>query len=221
MKYKGIIFDLDGTLADTLEDLADSMNRVLTLQGLPVHGYDAYRYFIGKGVANLVAETLPQEKRTDELIALCYNLIVADYRTHCLVKTHLYDGIAEALSLLRGNGIKMAVFSNKPDELTKKIVEALAGADNFETVLGARPDIPRKPDPAGAIFICRHFGIAPGSILYLGDTDIDMMTANSAGMFAVGVQWGFRTKEELLGNGARAVIAHPRELLEITGIERP
>ncbi len=220
MKHEGIIFDLDGTLADTLEDLADSMNRVLALEGLPVHSYDSYRYFIGKGVTNLVAETLPQEKRTEEHIARCYDMIIADYRKHCLVKTQLYNGIAEALRLLRGSGMKMAVFSNKPDELTKKIVEALAGADNFEMVLGARPDIPRKPDPAGAILICRHFGIAPGSILYLGDTDIDMMTANNAGMFAVGALWGFRTKEELLGSGARAVIAHPRELLEVIGIAR-
>lgn len=218
MRCEGIIFDLDGTLADTLEDLADSMNRVLTLEGLPVHSYDAYRYFIGKGVTNLVAETLPQEKRTEEHIARCYDLIVADYRKHCLVKTQLYNGIAETLRLLRGSGIKMAVFSNKPDELTKKIVEALAGADNFEMVLGARSDIPRKPDPAGAILISTHFGIAPGSILYLGDTDIDMMTASDAGMFAVGALWGFRTKDELLASGARAVISHPPELLEIIGI---
>lgn len=213
MKHEGIIFDLDGTLADTLEDLADSMNRVLALEGLPVHSYDSYRYFIGKGVTNLVAETLPQEKRTEEHIARCYDMIIADYRKHCLVKTQLYNGIAEALRLLRGSGMKMAVFSNKPDELTKKIVEALAGADNFEMVLGARPDIPRKPDPAGAILICRHFGIAPGSILYLGDTDIDMMTANNAGMFAVGALWGFRTAAELLANGAHVLIESPGDLL--------
>jgi phosphoglycolate phosphatase len=218
MKYKGIIFDLDGTLADTLEDLADSMNRVLASQGLPIHSHDAYRYFVGKGVKNLVAETLPPEKRSEEYIAQCYGLIVADYRKNCLVKTRLYEGIAEAVDILRGHGIKMAVFSNKPDELTKKIVEALVGNDHFEMILGAQPGLPVKPDPAGAMLISRHLGIAPGGILYLGDTDIDMMTANNAGMFAVGALWGFRTKEELLESGARAVIGHPHELLEIIGI---
>ncbi|HOE16089.1 MAG TPA: HAD family hydrolase [Syntrophorhabdaceae bacterium] len=221
MRYKGIIFDLDGTLADTLEDLADSMNRVLALQGLPVHSYDAYRYFIGKGVTNLVAETLPQEKRSEELIIQCYELIVADYWKNYLVKTRLYDGISDVLNILKGQGIKMAVFSNKPDGLTKKIVEALAGNDNFEMVIGAQAGLPVKPDPAGAMLISSHFGIAPGDILYLGDTDIDMMTANNARMVAVGAQWGFRTKEDLLGSGASAVIAHPLELLQIMGIEMP
>ena len=219
MKFEGIIFDLDGTLADTLEDLADSMNRVLTSQGLPVHSYESYRYFIGKGVKNLVAETLPQEKRSEEYIGRFYDLVVADYQKNCLVKTCLYEGIAEVVNILKGHGIKMAVFSNKPDELTKRIVEALAGAENFEMVLGAQGGMPVKPDPAGAMLIGRYFGIAPGSILYLGDTDIDMMTANNAGMFAVGALWGFRTKDELLKSGARAVIGHPQELLEIIGKE--
>ena len=218
MIFEGVIFDLDGTLADTLEDLADSMNRVLTSQGFPVHSYDAYRYFIGKGVKNLVAETLPQEKRSEEYVARCYDLIVADYRKNYLVKTRLYDGIADLVGRLKGHGIKLAVFSNKPDDLTKRIVEALAGTQNFEMVLGAQAGMPIKPDPAGALFISTHLGIAPGSILYLGDTDIDMMTANNAGMFAVGALWGFRTKEELLESGARAVISHPHELLEIADI---
>ena len=127
MRFEGVIFDLDGTLADTLEDLADSMNRVLTMQGLPVHSYDAYRYFIGKGVKNLVAETLPREKRSEEYLSWYYDSVVADYRKNCLVKTRLYDGIADVISRLRGHGIKLAVFSNKPDDLTKRIVEALAG----------------------------------------------------------------------------------------------
>ena len=218
MRFEGVIFDLDGTLADTLEDLADSMNRVLTMQGLPVHSYDAYRYFIGKGVKNLVAETLPREKRSEEYLSWYYDSVVADYRKNCLVKTRLYDGIADVISRLRGHGIKLAVFSNKPDDLTKRIVEALAGTQNFEMVLGAQAGMPVKPDPAGALLISAHLGIAPGSILYLGDTDIDMMTANNAGMFAVGALWGFRTKDELLESGARAVISHPLELLEIAGV---
>lgn len=218
MRFEGVIFDLDGTLADTLEDLADSMNRVLALQGLPVHSYDAYRYFIGKGVKNLVAETLPPEKRSEEYVVRSYELIIADYRKNYLVKTRLYDGIADLVNRLRGRGVRLAVFSNKPDDLTKRIVEVLAGTESFEMVLGAQAGIPVKPDPAGALLISTHLDIAPGNILYLGDTDIDMMTANNAGMFAVGALWGFRTKDELLGNGARAVIGHPLEMLQIMGI---
>ncbi|OPY72013.1 MAG: Phosphoglycolate phosphatase [Syntrophorhabdus sp. PtaU1.Bin058] len=218
MRFEGVIFDLDGTLADTLEDLADSMNRVLALQGFPVHSYDAYRYFIGKGIKNLVAETLPPDKRSKEYVARSYELIIADYCKNYLVKTRLYDGIADLVNRLRGHGVKLAVFSNKPDDLTKRIVEALMGTESFEMVLGAQAGMPVKPDPVGALLISTHLGIAPGNILYLGDTDIDMMTANNAGMFAVGALWGFRTKDELLANGARAVIGHPLEMLQIMGI---
>ena len=148
MRFAGVIFDLDGTLADTREDLADAMNRVLAAEGLPVHDYAAFGAMIGAGVRNLVTEALPVERRTDETVARCTAAMMADYGRHCLVKTRLYDGVAETVARLRAGGVRLAVLSNKPDELTRQIVESLLRGDDFDEIVGARPDMSPKPDPA-------------------------------------------------------------------------
>jgi phosphoglycolate phosphatase len=215
MKYKGIIFDLDGTLADTLEDIGDSMNRVLRQSGFPEHGYEAYRYFVGRGLENLVREALPENSRDGDMVAGCLNTMVDDYRKNCLVKTRLYDGVPEMLDELAHRSIKLAIFSNKADDLTKIIAKGLLDNWDFKAVFGARPGIPRKPDPEGALLASRQMGIGPQDILYLGDTDVDMITADKAGMFAVGALWGFRTGEELLANGAKMLLHHPVDLLNL------
>ncbi len=215
IKLQGLIFDLDGTLANTLEDLADSMNRVLISKGFPAHERDAYRYFVGAGVRNLVKRTLPEDKRSDDTIDKCFDLMMADYRENCFVKTRLYEGISEAVDQLKKRGVKLAVFSNKIDELTQRIVDELIGSAKFEIVLGSKPSIPIKPDPTGALLISKQLGISPENMGYIGDTKTDMITANSAGMFAIGALWGFRTKEELVENGAKKLLSHPRELLEL------
>ena len=215
MRFAGVIFDLDGTLADTREDLADAMNRVLAAEGLPVHDSDSFGAMIGAGLRNLVTLALPTDRRTDEAIARCAAAMMADYGRHCLVKTRLYDGIAETVARLRAGAVRLAVLSNKPDELTRRIVEGLLQAGDFEEVAGARPDTPPKPDPAAALRIGRRLGLAAGSIAFLGDTGIDMATATAAGMFAVGASWGFRSSGELLDSGAQAVLAHPLELLDL------
>lgn len=216
MKFEGIIFDLDGTMANTLEDLSDSMNRVLAEKGFPTHSYELYKTIIGKGLRNLVTSSLPEINRTSETIDECYNLMMADYSNNCLNKTHLYKGFAEVIEKLRQQGIKLAVLSNKIDELTQRIVDHLAGAKNFDVILGAQPDVPPKPDPKGALLIAKRMGIAPENILYIGDTGIDMLTANKAGMKAIGAAWGFRTKKELHDNGAMVILNLPVELLRIT-----
>jgi phosphoglycolate phosphatase len=215
MSFAGVIFDLDGTLADTREDLADAMNRVLAAEGLPVHDYAAFGAMIGAGVRNLVTEALPVERRIDETVARCTAAMMADYGRHCLVKTRLYDGVAETVARLRAGGVRLAVLSNKPDELTRQIVESLLRGDDFDEIVGARPDLPPKPDPAGALRVGRRLGLAVGSIAFVGDTGIDMATAGAAGMFAVGASWGFRPVGELLDSGARAVLSHPLELLDL------
>ena len=212
---KGLIFDLDGTLANTLEDLTDSMNRVLRCEGFPIHRREAYRYFAGAGVRNLVKRSLPEDQRGDAIVDRCFALMMADYRENCFVKTHLYDGIAETIDGLRTRGIKLAVFSNKLDELTQRFVEVLIGAEKFEMIIGAQPSIPIKPDPAGALLISKRLGIPPHSMGYIGDTSTDMITANDAGMFAIGALWGFRTKEELIESGAKKLLSHPLELLDL------
>ena len=215
MPFAGVIFDLDGTLADTREDLADAMNRVLAAERLPVHDYAAFGAMIGAGVRNLVTEALPAERRTDETIARCTAAMMADYGRHCLVNTRLYDGVAETVARLRAGGVRLAVLSNKPDELTRQIVESLLRGADFEEIVGARLDLPPKPDPAGALRIGRRLGLAVGSIALVGDTGIDMITATAAGMLAVGASWGFRSVGELLGSGAQAVLSHPLELLDL------
>jgi len=216
-KYDGVICDLDGTLVDTLEDLADALNRVLRGEQAPGHSLATYKLLVGKGIRDLVGQALPPEKRSAETVARCYAAMLADYGEHCLVKTRRYDGVAELVGGLRAAGAKLAVFSNKSDELTQRIVRRLFRPDDFEVVVGAQPGVPLKPDPTVALAISERWGLAPGRIVFLGDSGIDMLTATAAGMIAVGAAWGFRTKDELVENGASAVLDHPLELLELPG----
>ena len=215
MDFDGVIFDLDGTLVDTLEDIGDAMNRVLTAEGAPPHSYPEYRYLVGRGIWSLVAESLPAESRDEETVGRCFARMIADYGEHCLVKTRPYDGVAELLNALRERGVKLAVFSNKSHDLTLRVVEALLDAADFEAVTGARPGVPLKPDPKVALDIAAGMGLDPVRVAYLGDSLVDMQTATAAGMIAVGASWGFRTTAELIESGARVVIDHPLELLEL------
>ncbi len=214
INFKGIIFDLDGTLANTLEDISDSLNRVLLKNGFQEHDYNTYKKIVGKGLENLVTNSLPEKSREKEIIARCVESMINDYRNNCLSKTKLYPGITEMLDQLKKYDIKAAVFSNKIQELTQKIVSALVKNFNFNVVLGAKPELPRKPDPAGALMICKTLGITPAEMLYVGDSGTDMITANKAGMFAAGVSWGFRTRVELVENGAKILLDNPQELIK-------
>ena len=217
LKYDAVIFDLDGTLVDTLEDLADAMNRVLSAERAPAHSHATYKLLIGKGIRNLVGQALPAGKRSAAAISRCHERMLADYGEHFLVKTRRYDGAAELVSGLRAAGVKPAVFSNKSHHLTRRIVESLFDPADFDLVVGAQPGVPLKPDPTVALTISDCLGVAPGRIVFLGDSGIDMLTASAAGMIAVGAAWGFRAKDELVENGARLVLDHPLELLELRG----
>ncbi|HMK92230.1 MAG TPA: HAD family hydrolase, partial [Thermoleophilia bacterium] len=145
----------------------------------------------------------------------CYEEMLADYGEHCLVKTRPYAGVAELLEQLRARGLPLAVFSNKADVFTQRLAAALFPAGTFAVVLGARPDLPLKPDPAGALLIARRLGVEPAETVYLGDSGTDMTTATAAAMIAVGVTWGFRSPDELLENGAVALLDRPAQLLEL------
>ena len=215
MKFRAVIFDLDGALANTLEDIADNMNLVLSEMGFPTHGYDAYRFFVGDGLKNLVARSLPENAGTDDMLATCLDRMIAIYHLNFVNKTHLYNGIPELLDALSSKGVKMAVLSNKADPLTQKICAVLLKPWKFEIVIGATERFPRKPDPASALFIAEQMGVKPTDICYIGDSDVDMKTAIAAGFYPVGVSWGFRPKEELAENGAKRIIDDPVELLEI------
>lgn len=215
MRYKGVIFDLDGTLVNSLDDIADSMNKVLGTYGLPTHNTDAYRAFVGRGMTNLVVRALPDDARDDARIALCRDAMLAEYGANYLNKTRPYDGIIDLLAELAGLNIERAVFSNKVDHLTKKIVAELFSGCNFAVIRGSGPDLPEKPDPKGVLAISTRLNIAPGDLIYIGDSDVDMQTARNAGMHSAGALWGFRTSEELVSNGAEFLLDHPMDLVPI------
>lgn len=215
MTHRGVIFDLDGTLADTLEDIAGSVNRTLVKFGYPVHAVSDYKLLVGRGLDNLIKQSLPEAFRSDEIVNKCLSVMMADYTENCLVSTLLYDGISEMINALEAKNIILAVFSNKAEPLTVKIVKHLLPDVSFIKVSGARKDFPKKPDPAGALFISNQAGIVPERFVYVGDSDVDMITAKSAGMYGVGVSWGFRSVEELLENGARKIIHRPSELTDL------
>ena len=217
MHFRAVLFDLDGTLLDTLEDIADSANSTLLRYGFPTHEVEAYRYFIGDGVTMLISRALPAEKRNDNIIAECVEAFRENYSRGWNSHTSSYDGIPELLDALTARQVKMAVLSNKPDDFTKRCVHEFLPHWNFQMILGQRNGIPRKPDPTGAQEIARDLGIAPAQFLYLGDSAVDMKTAIRAGMFPVGALWGFRPLKELLQNGARATIERPMELLDYLG----
>jgi phosphoglycolate phosphatase len=195
---KAFIFDLDGTLIDSLDDLADAVNLMLGQNGYPLQPREVFPQYIGDGVHKLVERALPESARNAETIAAC----TADYQRHYEatwnVKTKPYHGILETLTALRESGMKLAVLSNKPHRFTLLCCEHFFAEGTFDMVLGQRSNVPRKPDPAGVI------EIAEG---------IDMETATRAGMLAVGVRWGFRDEEELLAHGAQILVSSPEELI--------
>lgn len=213
MNYRAVIFDLDGTLLDSIEDLADSMNAVLAEAGLPTHDIESYKYFVGNGMKNLVLQSLPESRRDSRSVEQFIQKMKEEYGKRWNKKTRPYDGIPGLLDKLAEKDIHMAVLSNKPDKFTKLIARELLSNWYFSAVYGDREGIPRKPNPEGALEIAGMLGLQPKNILYLGDSGVDMQTANNAGMFAVGALWGFRKKEELLSNGAAALISNPLELL--------
>lgn len=214
-KYKAVLFDLDGTLLYTLEDLAFSVNTVLKKHSLPTHPTDAYKAFIGDGILQLVSRALPENKRTPDLIKMLISEAKPFYEQNALKTTRPYDGIPELLDALESRNIRMAILSNKPHELTAFIVSKIFAKWKFDIVWGERPQMPPKPDPKGAIELAKQLEIPPNEFLYLGDMATDIKTACGAGMNAVGVLWGFRDKKELADAGAKIFISHPLELLNL------
>ena len=212
--FKAVIFDLDGTLINSLNDIADSMNRVLCQKGYKTHEYDAYRYFIGKGLRNLVRSAMPETERTEENVNKLYGELLLEYEQNLLHNTVLYKGIPELLHALNSKNIPVCILSNKADAFTQKIHSELLGEWKFELVLGASNAFPRKPSPDAAWHICKTIGLAPSEVLYVGDSSVDMETAQAAGMYAVGVTWGFRCRQELTESGAKMLIDNPMDLLD-------
>jgi phosphoglycolate phosphatase len=214
-KFKAVLFDLDGTLLNTLQDLADSMNAALRRFGFAEHPAEDYKNFVGDGVEELVKRALPQTERNADTVAECLKLNRSEYQHRWAVHTRPYPGIIETLDELRQRNIPMSVLSNKPQEFTFKIVNEFLSDYDFVLIRGAEENVPVKPDPTAALQIAEQMKIPPARFVYVGDSGTDMQTASAAGMYAVGALWGFRTKDELFRAGAQIVIERPWEIVAL------
>ena len=213
--YRAVLFDLDGTLLNTFEDLADTMNSVLAAHEFPTHAVDAYRYFIGNGMPTLVARAIPAAQRESGLLDGYVRELRAAYAEKWNVKTCPYDGVPEMLDNLTTRGLTMSVLSNKPQDMTVQCVREYFPGTVFASVRGHSAAAPLKPDPAAALDIVRLMGCTPEECAFLGDTAIDMSTATAAGMLPVGALWGFRDEKELREAGAKHLISRPAHLIDL------
>jgi phosphoglycolate phosphatase len=218
MPLRAALFDLDGTLLDSLHDIGAAMNHALAHHGLPVHPLPAYRRFVGEGVRVLVSRAVPAGREVlHEAVLDTYR---ARYAECMLDTTRPFPGIPELLSRLAEEGVKLAVLSNKPHASTRRLVETLLPQVRFEAVYGERAGVPRKPDPTAALGLAAELGVGPEDCAFIGDTAVDMDTARAAGMYGVGVTWGFRHEEELQAHGARALVHTVEELLQALSARR-
>lgn len=211
---KAVIFDLDGTLSDSILSIAYCANRALEKFGLMPFETDRYKYFVGDGAGELIRRALqnqPKERMDlfEEVMAEYTKLFAVD----CMYEVKPYDGILELLAELKARGIKIAVLSNKPHKNTCKVIADLFGEEMFDAVQGQISQIQKKPSPEGVFLLSETLGVPVKEMLYVGDTNTDMQTGKRAGAFTVGVLWGFRDRAELEENHADAIISHPLELL--------
>ncbi len=211
--FKAVIFDLDGTLLDTLADLSVSLNTVLERHGYPTHSLDECRKLVGFGMQVLVRSALPEESRDEALIEPMLEEMKGVYAGQWNVNSKPYDGIGRLLDAIDALGLKKAILSNKPDHFTKLCADELLAPWRFEVVMGHHDGIAHKPDPQGALLVAGMLGIDPLSILYIGDSGIDMQTAVAAGMYPLGVLWGFRPAGELRATGAQKLVSAPDEII--------
>ena len=212
MAYRAAVFDLDGTLLNTLSDLADSGNELLASYGMSPHPEPAFRYFVGNGSRKLMERILPGKsaEEIDEALVR-YKAI---YEKRLTAKTKPYEGIVEMLSELKARGVRMAVCTNKHISAAEALIRKYFPADIFDAYEGDRPGVPRKPDPAHVNIVLEKMNVRPEETVYLGDSGVDMQTAVNAKALPIGVLWGFREKDELLENGAKILLSQPSELLE-------
>ncbi|WP_139957906.1 HAD family hydrolase [Flavicella sediminum] len=214
MNIEGIIFDLDGTLVNSIADIAYSMNVVLEASSYPTHSYEAYETFIGSGIRNLVGKALPADAKNEKEIDRVFDEMFRHYKDNCINKTAVYQGVMPLLEQLQKTTLKMAVLSNKADALTKKVVTHTLPAI-FNPVIGLTTEALKKPNPEVVLNICKELGLNVNNTLYVGDTSVDIQTAKNAGLISVAVTWGFRSKASLVAEKPDYIIDSPEELLDL------
>jgi phosphoglycolate phosphatase len=215
LQIKGIVFDLDGTLLNTLKSIAAAFNRTLKKMDMPEHELEDYRYFIGEGVYKCAERCLPLERRSKENIDRLVELEREDYSTSWKADAEPYNGIKTLISSAKEKGFKLAVLSNKDDRFAKQCVDHYFPDLPFESIIGYSDSVPHKPDPTGANLIAQTLDLQPEELVMVGDTSIDILTAQACNMHSVGVLWGFREINELKKAGAEKIIKHPAELLTL------
>ena len=211
---KLVIFDLDGTLVDSIADLTVAVNQALEKCGWPLHTADEYRRMVGDGVMKLFERALPEGERTQTNVERIRDLFIPFYEIHNTDLSRPYNGIVELLTQLKERGVRLAVASNKYHSATLKIIDHFFGHIGFELILGNREGVARKPDPAIVNEILDTLGVARQDVLYVGDTSVDMHTARNARVDCVGVSWGFRPKVELQQHNPLSVIDNPQQILD-------
>lgn len=212
MKH-AVIFDLDGTLLNTLGDLRAATNHALEVRGLPPHSMEEIRQFIGNGIRLLICRAMPEGTPEAEIDAALDDF-KAYYAAHIHDRTVPYDGIPQLLTALKKRGIQVAVLSNKIDSASQQLIEYFFPGKT-DVVFGEHVGVPRKPDPTSCRMVMQQLGVQPEQVIYVGDSGTDMQTAKNAGLYAVGVTWGFRSKEVLLENGADVLVHRPEQILQI------
>ncbi|MBQ8787549.1 MAG: HAD family hydrolase [Oscillospiraceae bacterium] len=213
MKYELAIFDLDGTILNTLDDLADSLNHVLAQHGFPQHTADKVRMMVGNGIFNLITRALPNETEQTKIEAV-YADFNAYYKLHSADKTKPYDGITDMLKQLKVSGVKLAVVSNKADYAVQDLCEKYFSGI-FDAVAGEKEGVLKKPAPDGVNIILDKLGVERKNSVYIGDSDVDLQTALNAEIDCIAVNWGFRDEKLLRENGAELIVSSPSEIVKI------
>ncbi len=208
------VFDLDGTLVNTIADLAYSCNCALEKFGHPTHSVESYKYFVGNGVYKLVERAAPEDCRDKGHLMEIKKEFDRVYNENYLRQSKPYDGIKEQLKRFNENGIKVAVLSNKPNVFTQKMVTTLFGDIEFACVFGQRENVPVKPDPCAVLQIMEQCGADKNETCYIGDSNVDILTAINSGAAPIGVSWGFRGRDELADAGAKFIVDNPNELYD-------
>lgn len=214
-KYDVCVFDLDGTLINSLSDLANCCNEALDLHSLPIHPCKAYKQFVGSGIKNLIKRAMGERAADEELFTSVYKAFNMLYEEKCLESTLPYEGITELLKKLKNSGVKLSVLSNKSDEFTRHITDSLFEKDTFDIVCGKKEGFPIKPAPDSLNATLSELNCTSDRCLYIGDSDVDVITASNANVSFCGVEWGFRGAEELRNAGAEIIVKKPKEIIKL------
>lgn len=212
---KAVLFDLDGTLVNTLCDLANSVNFVLKNCGFPERPQENFKQYVGNGISKMIERALPKEKSDFKTAEKLKAMFLEHYKEHCTDKSEVYEGIRKLLESLKNYGIKVCVVTNKAQKMCDEVLKKAFGDFEFDSVIGQREDIPMKPQPHMSYVAMNEIGVNPDECLFVGDSYTDMRTGASAGNIPVGVLWGYRDEKELLDSGAMFIVKKPNEILDI------